>query len=1129
MVSLIKEVKMKNCTPVQNILICVTLLLSFASITAAETVLIEAEAFTNHGGWVVDQQFMDQMGSPFLLAHGLGRPVDDAVTKVTFPAAGIYRVWVRTRDWVAPWKAPGAPGRFQVLVNGAPLNAIFGTKGAAWHWQQGGAIRVTNLQIAVSLHDLTGFEGRCDAIIFTTDTNFAPPNAGEQMADFRRRALGLNSQPKDAGNFDLVVVGGGMSGSCAAVSAARLGLQVALVQNRPVLGGNNSSEVRVHLGGEINLPPYPAIGNVVRELDSGHQGNARPARFYDDNRKMSVVQAEENIHLFVNMHAFKVQKQGDRIVAVVAKHIINAGEWRFRAPLFVDCTGDGNIGYLAGADYRMGRESKEQTGESMAPEKPDKMTMGASVMWYSAQSNLPESFPDCPWALQFTEQSCQHATRGDWNWEAGLNRDQIAEFEYIRDYSFRAIYGNWAFQKNHSRNKEKYYKLKLDWVAYIAGKRESRRLLGDIILQQQDIQKRKRFRDSFVTSTWSIDLHYPDPKNTKYFPGEEFRTICTQPKIKPYPIPYRCLYSRNVPNLMMAGRCISVTHVALGTVRVMRTCGMMGELVGMAASLCKKYNTDPRGVYQDHLSRLKQIAKRGVGKLNETDDKAFELAAENGKLANGGFIRCQNFVRGWLQQADPRSRLIPRNLDRDRDIWNAQDSAADNYPFMVLTAAITNQALLKGRMMDMLRAETVLTSRIDRLPDTYSFSKRDFFFKEPDIARIIFGSSEYVKDGLLPLTEWLGPSPWSERMINIIDDLWKHAPVQTSYGNIVSRSQETNGEMLQVLSRIYWMTGDKKYLNWAIRLGDYYLLGGHHPTRDRAVIKLRDHGCEILSGLCELYATVSFAMPGRKNAYQKPIHEMLDSVLKVGRNQHGMFYNSANTKTGKHEQGLADTWGYNLNGFYTVYLIDKTEAYRQAVRKALINLNVYNYRQYNWGGSDDYADSIESAINLYNREPVPSVAQWMDGEIKVMWSKQKSSGIIEGWHGDGNFARTTIMYCLWKTKGLIIEPWSNDVIFGAVMNGDALKISISARRGYNGKIIFDPPRHQTIMKMPLDWPRINQFPEWFTAKSNKSYAVHDLAYNSKKIYTGAQLQKGLPINLEIGTTRKLMVEPSPEQ
>jgi hypothetical protein len=323
------------------------------------------------------------------------------------------------------------------------------------------------------------------------------------------------------------------------------------------------------------------------------------------------------------------------------------------------------------------------------------------------------------------------------------------------------------------------------------------------------------------------------------------------------------------------------------------------------------------------------------------------------------------------------------------------------------------------------------------------------------------------------------------------------------------------------------MTGEKKYLYWAIRLGDYYLLDRHHPTRDERTLRLRDHGCEIISGLCELYATVNFAMLAKKRAYQQPLHEMLDRILQIGRNEHGLFYNSINLKTGRHDKGLTDTWGYNLNGFYTVYLIDKTDAYRQAVRTALINLNnYYNYRNYKWGGSDDYADSIESAINLYNREPVPSVAQWMDGEIKIMWNIQKHDGIIEGWHGDGNFARTTIMYCFWKTKGLTISPWRDDVILGAVQDGDALKISISAKRDWKGKIIFDSPRHQTIMNMPLDWPRINQFPEWFTAKSERSYAVHDLTYNSKKIYTGKQLQQGLTIHLERGSERCLLVQTS---
>ena len=1116
--------KKKMCT--LSTLLFVTLLLPSVSLAKAQTILVEAEAFNNHGGWVVDQQFMDQMGSPFLLAHGLGEPVKDATTNVEFPAAGKYRVWVRTRNWVAPWKAPAAPGRFQLLINGRTLKIIFGIKGSKWHWQDGGTVEITNKQVRLALHDLTGFEGRCDAIVFTTDTDLVLPNKGEQMAVFRRKTLGLPDEPQDVGDFDLVVVGGGIAGTCTAISAARLGLDVALIQNRPVLGGNNSSEVRVHLNGKINLPPYPALGNIVKELDSGKRGNAQPALNYDDQKKLRVVLAEKNIHLFLNMHAFKVEKQGTRIVAVIAKHTANSKELRFTASLFADCTGDGTIGYLAGADYRMGRESRDQTGESLAPEKSDRMTMGASVQWYSVQTEKPVTFPDCPWALQFNEQSCQHLTRGDWDWETGMHRDQITEFEYIRDYALRAVYGNWAFLKNNSRDKAKYADRRLKWVAYIGGKRESRRLLGDIILRQPDIQQQRKFPDAFVTTTWTIDLHYPDPENSRHFPDAEFRSIAKFTHIDPYPIPYRCLYSRNIENLMMAGRCISVTHVALGTVRVMRTCGMMGEVVGMAASLCKKHNTNPRGVYQYHLAELKELAKRGLGKPSKTtDDKAFKQAAENGRLANEGFIRCRNFVKGWLKHADPKTGLIPRNLSRDKDIWNAQDSAADNYPFMVLTAAITDRPLFEGRMLDMLRTETKLTSRIDNLPDTYSFSKQNFQRTQPDMDRIIFGSSEYVKDGLLPLTEWLGPSSWCERMLGILDDMWKHAPVQTKYGKIVSTNQEVNGEMLQTLSRVYWMTGEKKYLLWALRLGDYYLLDGHHPTRDENKLRLRDHGCEIVSGLCELYATVNFTMPAKKRAYQKPIHEMLDRILQIGRNEHGLFYNSINPQTGQHDKGLCDTWGYSLNGFYTVYLIDKTEAYRQAVLKALGSMNEH-YKGYKWEGSsaDGYADSIESAINLYNREPVASVAKWVDSEIKVMWNIQKSDGIIEGWHGDGNFARTTIMYCLWKTKGLTIRPWREDVVFGAVHDGNLLKISIRADKGWQGKILFDTPRHQTIMKMPLDWPRINQFPEWFIVKAEERYTVHDLTSNSTTAYTGKRLHEGINISLQPGTEKRLLVQ-----
>ncbi len=600
--------------------LCLNAILAFLSVVtpvfsaAVSSVFVEAEGFEEQGGWVLDQQFMDHMGSPFLLAHGMGIPVADAKTKVKISKAGEYRVWVRTRDWVAPFNAPGAPGKFQLAINGRALKTTFGTEGAKWHWQDGGTTKLAAGPVQLTLHDLTGFEGRCDAILLTTDLKSHPPDDGAALATFRRNALQLPAKPQDAGEFDLVVVGGGMAGTTAAISAARLGLKVALIQDRPLLGGNNSSEVRVHLGGNINLPPYPAIGNVVKELDSGKHGNAQPAANYDDEKKLGVVRAEKNIRLFLNTRAMGVEKNGNRIAAVIARDVVSGKELRYSARLFADCTGDGTIGALAGADFHYGRESRSEFGESMAPEVADRLVMGTSVMWYTDDAGKAVEFPATPWALQFTDATAQNATRGDWNWETGLNKDQIGDFESVRDHGMRAVYGNWAFQKNGSKDKQKYTNLRLAWVAYVGGKRESRRLLGDVILKEQDIVEKRSFPDAAVTATWSIDLHYPDPKNSEQFPGQEFRSIAKFGKKEPFAVPYRCFYSRNVENLFMAGRNISVTHVALGTVRVMRTTGMMGEVVGMAASICKTRGTTPRGVYQQHLPELQALMQRGAGK-----------------------------------------------------------------------------------------------------------------------------------------------------------------------------------------------------------------------------------------------------------------------------------------------------------------------------------------------------------------------------------------------------------------------------------------------------------------------------------------------------------------------------------
>ncbi|MGD0088710.1 MAG: FAD-dependent oxidoreductase [Planctomycetota bacterium] len=567
---------------------------------AGEMVLVEAESFQTHGGWVVDQQFMDQMGSPYLLAHGMGVPVADAETSITIAADGSYNVFVRTKDWVAPY----GPGRFQLLLNGQPLDAVFGTQGGGkWIWQDGGSADLKAGTLKLTLKDLTGFEGRCDAILLVKGGGFKPPDELKELAAFRRKTLGLPEKPKDAGTFDLVVAGGGVAGTCAAVAAARQGLSVALIQDRPVLGGNNSSEVRVKREGRGDKP-FPHNWDILKELGSEGLGNGGPPQSYADEQKLGVVQSEKNIKLFLNTHVHAAEKSGDRIAAVLGKNVLSGEELRFQAALFVDCTGDGTLGFLAGSDLHQGRESQKETGETLAPPEPDNHTMGATNMWYAEDTGKPSSFPECPWALKITK---GETTRADWNWETGFKLDQVSDAEQVRDHNFRAIYGTWDFTKNRSPRYREFHNFKLSWVAYVAGKRESRRLLGDVVLTQQDVQGQRTFPDACFVTTWSIDLHFPTVEQTKEFPGQEFRSDAKFNKITPYAVPFRCLYSRNVPNLFMAGRCISVTHVALGTVRVMNTCGLMGTVVGRAAYLCKKNRVLPRELYGQHLSELMQL------------------------------------------------------------------------------------------------------------------------------------------------------------------------------------------------------------------------------------------------------------------------------------------------------------------------------------------------------------------------------------------------------------------------------------------------------------------------------------------------------------------------------------------
>lgn len=592
------------------------LLLTTLSVQASP-IFIEAESFPEKGGWCVDQQFMDIMGSPYLIAHGCGKPVAEASTGFEVDEEGLYHVYVRTYNWVSPWTtSTEGPGAFKVKVNGKALKTVLGTKGDRWMWQHAGSVSLKPGHSSISLSDMTGFDGRCDAVYLTKEEGVLPPDGKEDLEAFRRKMGALPAHPSDGGDFDLVVIGGGIGGMCTAVSAARLGCRVALVNDRPIPGGNNSSEIRVHLGGIIEQPPYPALGRLLREFGHSIGGNAQPASNYEDGKKIEFIENQEGLTYLPGFRAVKVcMKDRSTIGSVIIRNIETGAEMKLRAPLFSDCTGDANLGFMAGADWRMGREGRDEFGESLAPEHGDSMTMGASIQWYSVDGSRSR-FPEFSYGVEFNEENCEKVLHGEWQWETGLDRDQILEAERIRDYGMLVVYSNWSFLKNHFSRKEDYACKELGWVAYIAGKRESRRLMGDYVLKQDDVDKQVFHEDASFTTTWHFDLHFKDPKNSSNFPGNEFKAATKHNPIYPYAVPYRVLYSRNIDNLFMAGRNISVTHVTLGSTRLMRTIAMMGEVVGMAASICTKEHVLPRDVYRSHLPELKSLMEKGVARTD---------------------------------------------------------------------------------------------------------------------------------------------------------------------------------------------------------------------------------------------------------------------------------------------------------------------------------------------------------------------------------------------------------------------------------------------------------------------------------------------------------------------------------
>ncbi len=571
---------------------------SSAADSHATSILLETESFDQYGGWKLDTQFIDEMGSPYLLAHGIGRPVGDATTSVDFPQSGTYHIWARTKDWVARWDAAGDPGKFQIAVDGKTLPTVFGTQGKQWLWQSGGTVEITQpIGVPISLKDLTGFDGRCDAIYFSLDDKSPPED--KTLSDWRAKQLGVLAAPEVVDGYDLVVVGGGYSGMGAALSAARMGCKVALVQNRPVLGGNGSSEVRVWAMGNIRRGPYPRVGEIINEFADSASKSPGTYEEFGDDLKQQIIDAESNIDLFLNHHAFAATAEDEKVVSVTAFDTRTSARKEFRAPLFVDGTGHGTLGFLVEAQWEMTPGGR----------------MGMSNMWAWDEQAATVEFPNTQdWALDLTMEDFPYPRdhHGQWFWESGFDKDPLYDAEGIRDWNLRAVFGAFNAMKNGD-GADDHKTAFLTWVAYVGGTRESRRLIGDVHLTQEDIAKKRVFKDGCVPTTWSIDLHYPKEEYAKKFPDNPFISKAVHDRAIDrnigYPVPYRCFYSKNIKNLFIVGRCASVTHEALGTVRVMKTCGMMGEVVGKAASICRLRDCSPREVYERYWEEMDKLLK----------------------------------------------------------------------------------------------------------------------------------------------------------------------------------------------------------------------------------------------------------------------------------------------------------------------------------------------------------------------------------------------------------------------------------------------------------------------------------------------------------------------------------------
>lgn len=496
---------------------------------------------------------------------------------------------------------------------------------------------------------------------------------------------------------------------------------------------------------------------------------------------------------------------------------------------------------------------------------------------------------------------------------------------------------------------------------------------------------------------------------------------------------------------------------------------------------------------------------------------SFEKAATSARIAGYSLSK----VHRWLHEKALPSIDEDTGLYKVRGKWDYSDTAADCYPFLTWAAWATDREALNGPVRSILHAEQKLCNTADRIPAPYDFENDRA--RSADYGDLVFGASEYVKDGLIPIVELTGKDEWYERMKGIEEDLWKHASVETEFGNIPSRDIEVNGEQLQVLPRLYRMSGEEKFLTWAQRLADYYLKDENFVPH-----RLRDHGCEIIGGLGLLVSIESEVAPERARERLPRLRKMYDEILERGTNEDGVMYNTLGQEGGQ----LSDGWGYNYVGYLCWDMAAGESAYQAQVARVLGGLSRPKYSNYRWEGSsiDGFADSIEGAIYCVNRVRVAEGLEWIDREAmkNLIPPAPLTLGGRELWglmklHANG--VRTVIMHALMHTRGCLALPWQQGLELGASPHGETLAVVLRSENEWSGRLVFDIPRHRQYLGFRRDWPRMNAMPEWFTVQLDKTYSVRNMKDDTETTLSGEKLHRGKKIHLEPGEELRLTVTP----